>query len=187
MENAVLAVPKLVEVLTGLSSEERSRAVSAAMLLLGETSPLIPGAPRQQQHEHEHDDFGEGISSKAAGWMAKNHITREQLEHIFSIDGKIVEIIAHKMPSTSKRKQTAEAYILAGLMSYIHSGEMEFSDDVAREVCRKVGCYDQANHSNYMKGFENWISGSKSGWKLSNPGLTKAAEIVKASAPATNA
>jgi len=35
-----------------------------------------------------------------------------------------------------------------------------------------------------MKAFENLINGSKdAGWKLTNPGLSKAAEIVRQLAP----
>lgn len=191
MENAVAAVPKLVEVLNGLSSEERKRVISAAMMLLGET-PVAASSNNGGGHvpgQPAHHELHEGISAKASAWMAKTQITREQLDHVFSIDEKSIDVIAHKLPGDSKRKQTAEAYVIAGLMEFVRSGEMLFTDDAGRDVCKKVGCYDQANHSNYMKAFENWIHGNKSGWKLSNPGLTKAAEIVKAIAPApsTNA
>jgi hypothetical protein len=187
MENAVTAVPKLIKVLNDLSSDERKRAVAAAMLLLGEAHAPTATASSSSREQTYIKDAGDGISAKAAAWMAKNQISRDQLEHVFSVDEKSVDVIAHKMPSDSKRKQTAEAYVTAGLMAYISSGELEFTDDAARDVCKKVGCYDQANHANYMKAFSNWIGGTKAGWKLSNPGLTKAAEIVKSLAPGSNA
>jgi hypothetical protein len=188
MENAVAAVPKLVDLLVGLNSEERKRAISAAMTLLGDspvaTSTAGASMPRGGR---EYAEAGDGISAKAVAWMTKSQITREQLEHVFSIDEKSIDVIAHKMPGDSKRKQTAEAYVIAGLMAYIQTGDLQFTDDAARDVCRKVACYDQANHANYMKAFANWIGGNKNSWKLSNPGLTKAAEIVKTIAPASNA
>src|SRR6185503_13827661 len=96
----------------------------------------------------------EGISPKAATWMEKNQITQEMLDHTFSVDGE-VEVIASKMPGTSKRQQTVEAYIVTGLASYLATGSHEFTDDTARAVCKRVGCYDQPNHSNYLKAMGN--------------------------------
>lgn len=112
--------------------------------------------------------------------MRKSGISQEQLDHVFAVDSGC-EVIASRMPGGSKRQQTVEAYLIAGLQALLQAGEAEFSDQSARAVCAKVGCYDRPNHSNYMKALGNLVSGSKdTGWKLTNPGLGKAAEIVKA-------
>ncbi len=87
--------------------------------------------------------------------MSKYSVTEAQLEHVFSIDADSVDVIAAKLPGKSKRQQTVQAYLLCGLKSYLRTGEVTFSDKEAREICDKVGCYDIANHSNYLKAFGN--------------------------------
>ncbi|HXI73915.1 MAG TPA: hypothetical protein VNN22_26535 [Verrucomicrobiae bacterium] len=184
MKLVLEAVPKIVEVLTPLSSEERQRAIAAAMLLFGEPAPNIGSAkaPSRDQYPAAED----GISGKALAWMKKNSITREQLDHVFCIENGAIDVIASKMPTFGKRQQTVQAYIICGLKSFLKTGEPTFSDDEGRELCSRVGCYDVANHSNYRKALGNFISGSKeSGWRLSNPGLSEGAKIVKQLAPET--
>jgi hypothetical protein len=69
---------------------------------------------------------------------------------------------------------------MAGLAALFSSGEASFSDDAARNVCTHFGCYDQRNHSTYVKALGNNVTGSKSaGWKLTAPGLTAIANRVK--------
>lgn len=184
MKLVLEAVPKIVEVLTPLSSEERQRAIAAAMLLFGEPAPSTASGktPSRDQNLQSED----GVSGKALVWMKKSLITREQLDHVFSIENDSIDVIASKMPAFGKRQQTVQAYIICGLKFFLKTGEPAFSDEEGRELCRKVGCYDVANHTNYRKAFGNFISGSKdAGWRLSNPGLSEGAKIVKLLVPAT--
>jgi hypothetical protein len=177
------AIPKLVEVLTPLSAEDRQRAISATMILFGH-----PATATTASSKSEHLEPSGGISGKAIGWMKKNSITQEQLEHSFCIEDGSVDVIAARMPAKGKRQQTVQAYIICGLKSFLKTGEPAFMDAEARELCDKVGCYDVANHSNYRKAFGNLLSGSKeSGWKLTNPGLGEAAKIVKLLIPEESA
>lgn len=174
---AVAAVAKLVEVLTPLPAEDRTRAISAATILLGES-----GSSRSAIGlKGEDGGIGpQGVSANGIGWMKKNGVGDELLDHTFSIDKDGIDVIAARMPGKSKRQQTLETYILCGLRAFLRSGEPAFGDKEARELCQRIGCYDSANHYNYIKGFGNRIAGSKgSGWRLTNPGLTQAAYIVK--------
>jgi hypothetical protein len=177
------AVPKLVEVLTPLSPEDRQRAISATLILFGQPAPS-PIASSKLSVREELVESGDGISAKASLWMKKYGITREQLDHVFSVEADSVDVIAARMPATGKRQQTVQAYVICGLKSYFKTGEPAFTDAEARELCSKVGCYDVANHSNYRKAFGNLLSGTKdSGWKLTNPGLSEAAKFVKQLVP----
>jgi hypothetical protein len=177
------AVPKLVEVLTPLSPEDRQRAISATLILFGQPVPTQNTALKTSVRE-ELVESGDGISAKASSWMKKYGITRDQLDHVFSIEADSVDVIAARMPATGKRQQTVQAYVICGLKSYFKTGEPAFTDAEARELCSKVGCYDVANHSNYRKAFGNLLSGTKdSGWKLTNPGLSEAAKFVKQLVP----
>lgn len=185
----VEAVPKLVHVLEPLSPDDRQRAIAATLVLFGQPTPTsreiaaIKGGVTEVQH-----DLGDDLSPKAVAWAKKNGVTRELLDHVFAIDADSVDVIAGSMPDTGKRKQTVQAYILCGLASFLKSGDVAFADNDARALCNKVGCYDIANHGAYIKGFSNLIHGSKgAGWKLTNPGLIEAAQIIKRLAPTNGA
>ncbi len=176
---AVDVVPKLVSLLLPLSNEDRQKAIAATMILLGQPVTAME-TPTSFETSPDTINSGNGISAKGMGWMNKAKITRDQLDHIFSIEDGEVDVIAARMPGKSKAKQTVQAYILCGLKSYLMKGDTVFLDQDARELCQKVGCYDSPNHFNYTKTFKNLIAGSKdSGWKLTNPGLSEAANLVK--------
>ncbi len=175
---AVEAVPKLVALLEPLPPEGRERAISAAMILLGASSPSLPYA--RTSAGDDQIKHGEGISAKALVWMQRSSIMRNQLEQVFSIEEDAVHVIARKVPGKSKREQTLEAYLLCGLQSYLRTGEPAFADNDARDLCERMGCFDGGNHSNFTKAFGNLIHGSKSaGWKVTNPGLDRASQIVR--------
>jgi hypothetical protein len=183
---AVEAVPQLVQILSGMASAERQKALSATMILLGDSfldhhRKAVEASPTPELPS------AEGISPKAAAWMLRNSLTMEQLEHVFSIDGGSVDVIAAKLPGDSKRQQTVQAYLLSGLSSYLKTGEPSFLDKDARDLCQKIGCYDSPNHSNSMKALGNFVHGSKDGgWKLTAPGLSETVKIIKLLTPSTN-
>lgn len=185
MSNLAEATMKLVEVLTTFNSEERLRIVRASLTLLGDEfssqSTAAGGSrkPEQGNNNNGGDELSE-VHSQAQQWLRKNGVTLEQLEHCFHFDqGKVIPI-ALPGNATSKREQTANAYLAVGLAQYLESGDASFSDADARKFCEQSGCYDNANHTKSVKALKNRITGSKSaGWKLTAPGLTAAADIVK--------
>src|SRR5437764_1070785 len=96
-KNVVAAVPKLVQVLEPLSPDERHRAISAAMILFGQSAPTQSTA-QYGGHSGDSHEVGDGICAKAANWMKKNAITREQLDHVFSIESDSIDVIAARLP-----------------------------------------------------------------------------------------
>jgi hypothetical protein len=185
---AVEALPKLVQLLSGLPALEREKAISAAKILLSDPADLSMTTRHQQSHADAGGESIEGIAGKAASWIRKNGLNREQLDQVFSIEDNTFDVIAAKMPGKSKRQQTVEAYIMCGLKSFLQTGEPNFTDKEGRQLSQKVGCYDRPNHHNYIKAFGNRIGGSKDGgWKLTNPGLSEAARIVKELTQGANA
>jgi hypothetical protein len=181
---AVEVLPKLVELLAALPTLEREKAISAAKILLADST----SSSTSEDHQRSHGDAGgesiDGFSGKAVSWTRKNGLSREQLDQLFSIEDNTFDVIAAKMPGRSKRQQTVEAYIMCGLKSFLQTGEPNFTDKEGRQLCQKVGCYDSPNHYNHIKAFGNRIGGSKDGgWKLTNPGLSEAARIVKELTP----
>ena len=173
-EQTVKALNELTRILAPLNPEERRRAISATMVVLGDAPPGSGSGPGT--HSTENGAF----DSKINIWMEKNALKAEDLQQSFSFENGKVEVIATEMPGKSKSQKTLHAYLLAGLRVFLESGQSAFTDAEARELCEKSGCYDQPHHSEYLKSFKNLISGSKAaGWKINNPGLAEAAKIVK--------
>ena len=188
MPNKITSVVgKIVSELEALSSEERKRAVTAAFAILGESdAPTTPaavegnpgtsslgGANANGANDH-------GVSARGAAWIKKHTITTEQIEEAFHIDSGKVALILGKAIGGSKREQAVNTYILTGASALLESGNANFSDEIARQNCIQLGCYDQANHSKFLKEFGNRITGSKNaGWTLTAPGLTTAASLLK--------
>lgn len=184
MSSLAEAAAKVVEVLNSFSSEERLRIVKASLTLLGDEintpSAQSRGSHGSEQTEDESDSEISKIHKQAQQWMRRNTITAEQLEHCFHFDNGQVIPIALPGNATTKREQTVNAYIAVGLASYLANGDASFSDATARKFCEQSGCYDLANHITAVKALKNRVTGSKTtGWKLTAPGLTAAAELVK--------
>jgi hypothetical protein len=184
MSNLAVATTKVVEILTTFSSEERLRIVKASLTLLGDEISAPNGPPRElsgsEQASGSGDSDGAEVHKLATPWMRKNGVTLDQLEQCFHFDQGLVTPIALPGNATSKREQTVSAYITVGLAHYLASGDSAFTDADARKFCEQSGCYDLANHVAAVKALKNRTTGSKStGWKLTAPGLTAAAELVK--------
>lgn len=184
MSNLAQATTKVVDVLTGFSSEERLRIVKASLTLLGDDfspqSRSSGGQSRFGQSAEGGDHDASEVHSQAQQWMRKSGVTLVQLEHCFHFDQGKVLPIALPGNASSKREQTANAYLATGLAHYLASGDASFTDSDARNFCEQSGCYDSPNHAKSIKALKNKITGSKStGWKLTAPGLTAVAELVK--------
>jgi hypothetical protein len=173
------AMARLVEVLKPLPSEDRMRAIQAAMILLGEVqSGVTLTADAEKDTKEQGGEFGT-LPPRARTWMKQNGISTAQLQQVFHIGEGEVEVIAG-VPGTNKKKQTYNAYVLAGLGQLLLTGNATFQDKPARALCESSGCYDSANHSVHLKNRGNEFTGTKDkGWTLTAPGLRRAAEIVK--------
>lgn len=177
------SMAKVVEVLSPLASEERVRVVNAALTLLGEGgAPIAVAGAHQAASIPSSANFGDqsGISPQALAWLAKNNLTKAELEHWFHFDnGKVTPLILAG-DANNRSQQTINTYLMQGFAAFLASGEASFDDQEARELCDHFGCYDKTNHAKYIKNFGNKITGSKSnGWKLTAPGINAAGTLVK--------
>ena len=169
------AMAKIVEILTPLSSEERTRVVQAAMVLLGRIRPRVGSAVGMKESPDEQPEWIVQLPLRARAWMKQNGITPDELQQIFHLADGGVEVIAPHMPGKSKKEQTYSAYILTGIGQLLVTGIPFFQDKVARALCENSGCYDSANHSVHLKNRGNEFTGSKDkGWTLTAPGLNGA-------------
>lgn len=181
--NLAGAMAKVVEVLTPLTSEERVRVVNAALTLLGEGErpPFAAGAlmmasaPSAANLGNQLD-----ISSQARAWLARNNITKNELENWFHFDQGRVTPIALPANASTRTEQAINTYLLQGFAAFLASGDTAFVDQEARDLCEHFGCYDKTNHAKVFKSFGNKITGSKSaGWKLTSPGINAAGVLIK--------
>ncbi len=166
---------KIIAILTPLPSEERSRVMNAAMMLLGEASPKLGAVSTD-------DEVGavSNLSPRAKAWMKQNSVTNEELEQVFHMSETGTEVIASHIPGKNKKEQTYNAYILTGIAQLLATGNPSFQDKTARTLCESSGCYDSANHSAHLKDRGNEFTGTKDkGWTLTAPGLKRGAEVIK--------
>jgi len=170
--NIAEAATNIVSLLSPFNSEERHRAVHAAMTLLGESGHAVTiGSP-------PNGDVA-SLPMRAQAWLKQNGVDREQLEHVFQIDGDLVELIA-VVPGRTDKERTLNVYILIGIKRMLATGDSSFDDKTARKACKDLGCYNETNHSSYLKDKGNRIAGSKeTGWKLTAPGLAEGAALIK--------
>jgi len=172
-ENIAETMTKLLALLTPLNPDERKRVINATLTLLGEPSA-------------SQSSYGAGATDadtrpqRAAVWLKQNALTSDVIDQVFHVDGEHVEVVASAVPGKSNKERTLNGYLLAGAARMLATGDATFDDRFAREVCGNLGCYDPTNHSKYLKDRGNKLAGSAStGWKLTGPGLTQAAALIK--------
>ena len=169
---------KIVDLLAPLESEERRRAVRAALTLVGETQDAAQSGTQVEDPGSEGQP--KNLQLRVRTWMRQYGIEWSQLEQLFHIENGNVEVIASQSPGKSSKEQTLNAYVLEGLGRFIATGDSGFDDKSARQLCEQSGCYNSANHAVYMKNKGNKFTGSKEqGWKLTAPGLAHGAALVK--------
>src|SRR5438874_1612481 len=93
----------VVELLNPFASEERQKIINAAMMLLGENDANLPrsGAPKEAQSGAK--DGVVGLAAKATAWVRQNGLTKDQLDHVFDIDGGTVTLIADNIPGKTSK------------------------------------------------------------------------------------
>jgi hypothetical protein len=167
-------VGTIVNELTPLGSDERKRAVHAAMTLLGEEA-ISPPATSVEQGQ---PDGTETLPSRVRTWMRQNDLSMDELQQLFHVENGIVEIIA-EIPGKNRREKVRNAYVLTGVSTFLLTGEQRFEDVTARGLCERVGIYDSTNHAKYMKDGNEFTGSREKGWTITIPGLKAGANLVK--------
>ena len=183
MSNKIAGVvTKLVSALEGLeNADERRRAIQAALTVCGDAELGPANPPPAGQQTVGGDKTATGIHSAGQSWMQRNGVGIQELQEVIHIDDAGASIVS--AVGKGKREQTINTYLLTGVCALLSQGKPEFTDETARSNCESLGCYDMANHGKTLKGFDNKFTGSKKGgWKLTAPGLTAAAALLKPAA-----
>jgi hypothetical protein len=185
MSNKIAGVvTKLVSALEGLdNADERRRAIQAALTVCGD--PALDAADGATaavgQTSGPANANVPGIHAAGAAWMQRSGLTLHDIQQVIHIDDSTASLLS--AVGKGKRQQTINTYLLTGVVSLLSTGKAEFTDETARTNCESLGCYDMPNHGKTLKnGFDNKLTGSKkAGWKLTAPGLSAAAALLKPS------
>lgn len=176
------ATTAVIEILTPFDSADRLRVIQAALMLLGENTPIASSNTKEESVSALGDDKESPIHIHQAGkaWVKKYRLSHDQLNQVFLIDQNNIQPIALSGLTKKKYEQVGNTYLIQGIAGLLKTGEASFSDDEARKLCGHFGCYDTKHHSESLKDFANKITGSKAtGWKLTAPGLAAAADLMK--------
>lgn len=167
-------VKTIVEELTSLESDERKRAVQAALMILGEDALK----PQVIEAEKDNVEDAEMLPARVRIWMRQNDLSFDEVQQAFHIESGAVEFIG-EIPGKTNKVKVRNAYILTGISAYLLTGEQRFDDVVARALCSRFGIYDHTNHSKYLKGGNEFTGSRERGWTLTNPGLKAGANLIK--------
>jgi hypothetical protein len=177
-------VSGLYDLLEPAEPADRKKAIKAAMTMLGDDASVADQKPGKgasaSAGDDDDDDDNAEFNAKARTWMSRNKVTAEEIAHVFHVDGETVDVIVDTVPGKNQKAQAVNAYMLTGIAEFLKTGESKFTDKVARETCKKLGCFAETNHATHMKKPGNVLSGSKeSGWSVTGPGMKTAAELIK--------
>lgn len=179
MPTLIEVTGQVIALLEPFESQERHRIIQGALVLLGESPLVTPKQLPKDSADDGEDSEIASISAQAKRWMKQNNISDSEIEQLFHINNGVSDVIA-SVPGKSENSKTVNSYILAGINSFLISGDTRFNDDSARALCIKAGCYDAKNHATYVKGLGNKLTGSKVlGWSLTIPGLSAAAILIR--------
>lgn len=184
LDSELEAMAAILKVLQPLDPRMRGRVIRWALEKLEISDDghvgMSPGERGSPPNPARSSSSAFQIPALGSAWVRQNQITDAELESVFHETSEGFSVIAHRMPGRSRREQTLNCYLLAGVCSLLSAGELGFTDQKGRELCNEFGCLDGPNHSKYLSAKGGDFVGSKEkGWSLTAPGRKKAALLVK--------
>jgi hypothetical protein len=183
-------VASLYGILEPMAPEDRDRALRAALVLVGDpmpsaavTGPTVDGPKEPSTLASVSPMFG----PTAQRWLTQNQIQVENIENLFHVSGDDAIPIFSSVPGASRREQTVNCYLLAGVRRLLATDEAIADDKEAVELCQQVRAYDKNNHTSNRKSLGAKVTGSReNGFKLTVPGLREAARLIKTMGASTS-
>lgn len=126
------------------------------------------------------EDSLDGISPAARKWIKRSGFAPDQLSKLFSLGIDEIDLVATKVPGSSKRDKTRSVILLKGVAAYLGSGVPRVTYEQIKEACQHYGAFDSPNFAKYLKSMTSEVSGTKEGgFSLTARGLTEATEMVR--------
>ena len=167
-------VGTIVDELSPLGSDDRRRAVRAAMMLLGDEAL----EPEVGQVDEAHSEDISAFPPRVRTWMRQNDLSIAAVQNTFHIEHGAAEFIG-EVPGSTNKDKVRNAYVLTGISNFLGTGEQRFDDAAARALCERFGFYDSTNHSKYLRAGSEFTGGRERGWTLTIPGLKAGANLIK--------
>lgn len=142
----------------------------------GDKPPLANG----NEEEIDENNSGDGIAAVALKWMRRNDLDSEGLSKVFSLGLEEIDLVAKKIPGTSKQQKLRSVFLLKGIAAYLASGTPKFSREQAKEACDHYDAWDKSNSARDIRAISPQVGGSAAtGFTLTARGLAEAAELIK--------
>lgn len=180
------AVRNICEMLNAFSTEEKIRILkwSIEKLNIKATDDLLgtylnPGSVLNTSVQ-KIASMDSGIHESATKWLLRSNLSEDVLEEVFSIGLDEFDVVAKKIPGSSKKERMKNIFILTGVASYLKTGIAKFTHEKVKETCTHYASWDTDNFHRHLKTFIGELKGDKSsGYTLTSKGLSLGSELIK--------
>ncbi len=112
--------------------------------------------------------------------MTRSSLTAEELSAIFSLGTDDIDLVAKKLPGSSKREKLRSVFLLEGIAAFLGTGTARFTHAKVKEAALHYDAFDAGNFAVHFKTLSSEVSGDKgSGYLLTARGLASATELLK--------
>jgi hypothetical protein len=166
-------VAKMFGIVHAPSDREPSRTTPE------DEQPQSPSLPLPSAGS-EPDEESEGISPVALKWIRRSGLTSTGLSLLFSLGVDEIDLVAKKVPGTTKKDRMHSVLLLKGIAAYLGTGVARVTYEQLKEACVHYDAYDSINFATHLKSFASEASGTKAaGYTLTARGITNATEMIK--------
>jgi hypothetical protein len=119
-------------------------------------------------------------------FMTANGITAETMAKAFHPIGPDAQLLVTEIAGSGKSLKQANLALLLAVRNALETGLFTCTLKELREMAVHYNCYDSANFSTNLKAHKGYFKPREKGAdiNLSGPGLKRAAELIKGTAPA---
>jgi hypothetical protein len=142
--------------------------------------PPAPVAERKQPDEPAQEGgFTEGISPLGLKWMQRNGLSGEKLSSLFNLGLDEIDLVARKVPGTSKAQRFRSVLLLKGVASYLGTGNAKVDSAAVKQAASHYNADLGNNVTSFIKSIGAEVTGSAAtGYTLSARGLAAAKDLI---------
>jgi hypothetical protein len=139
-----------------------------------EERPSLTAPPTDSE-----EGLQEGLSPVALKWIRRNDLTTAKLSSLFSIGVDEIDLVARRVPGSSKSQKFRNVALLKGVASYLGTGSAKVYHKALKEAAGHYGADPGNNITTYIKNMSADMTGTAaSGYTLTTHGLTEARDLI---------
>jgi len=121
-----------------------------------------------------------GLSGTALSFFSRNSITQEQWASIFHFDGNECSVIVQDLKEKTRAPMQVKLALLLGVKNLLETGTATVPKDELINMCKQYAAFDSSNFAVHMRKPKNlFLQKGTKGWELTQPGQSKASEVIK--------